>query len=50
MQPAISATARHRNLLAQWSRPSIAAFAALPLFNDKCAEGLEASDENASYL
>lgn len=50
MQPAISATARHRNLLVQWSRPIIAAFAALPLFDDKCAQGFEASDENASSL
>lgn len=37
IQPSISATSRHRNLLVQWSRPILANFAALALF-DCCNE------------
>lgn len=35
LQPATSATARHRNLLALWSQPILASFAALSFFDDE---------------
>jgi hypothetical protein len=44
--PGKSLTAQHRNLLMQWSRPIIAAFVALPLF-DSDADDEDAPDHEA---
>ncbi|WP_226779761.1 hypothetical protein [Oceaniglobus trochenteri] len=40
-----SATARHRNLLMQWSQPLIASFAALPIFAADTEEGDMGDDD-----
>lgn len=43
--PDTTATARHRNLLIQWSQPLIATFAALPIFAADTEEGDMGDDD-----